>query len=69
MVNGLHLYSAFFVTSGPKLFKKLSILPHNHPFIHTFTHTDGGVSHAGRQPARREQLGLGALLRDTSTLS
>ena len=26
---------------------------------HSFTHplTDGGVDHAGRQPARREQLG------------
>ena len=35
----------------------------------THSHTDGGVSHAMRRPARREQLGLGALLRDTSTLS
>ena len=33
-----------------------------------FIHTDGGVDHARRQPARREQLGWGVLLRDTSTL-
>ena len=34
--NGMHLYSAFLVTNGhPKLF---TILSHNHPFIHTFTH-------------------------------
>jgi hypothetical protein len=33
------------------------------------THIDGGVNHAGRQPARWEQLGLGALLKHTSTLS
>ena len=36
--------------------------------IKTFAHTDGGVNHAGRQPARQEQLGLDALLSDTSTL-
>ena len=37
---------------------------------HSFTHplTDGGVDHAGRQPARREQSGGGVSLRDTSTL-
>jgi len=38
--------------------KALYILPHIHPF----------VSHAKRHPARREQLGLGVLLMDTSTL-
>ena len=36
MVNGLHLYSAFTATSGHP--KRFTILPHNHPFIHTFTH-------------------------------
>lgn len=53
-------------------------LTHGHPkrftscltFTHSLTHsyTDGGVSHARRHPARREQLGLGVLLKDTSTL-
>jgi hypothetical protein len=35
-------------------------------FTHSYTHshTDGGVSHAGRQPARREPLGGGILLRE-----
>ena len=60
-VNGLHLYSAFLTSGHPK---RCTILPHIH-----HSHTDGGVSHAGRQPAGREQLGLGALLKDTSTLS
>ena len=32
------------------------------------SHTDGGVKHAGRQPACQEQSGWGVLLRDTSTL-
>ena len=31
-------------------------------------HTNGGVNHARRQPARQEQLRLSVLLRDTSTL-
>ena len=35
MVNGLHLYSAF-LTSGHS--KHFTILPHIHPFKHTFTH-------------------------------
>ena len=35
---------------------------------YTHSHTDGGVSHTRRQPARREQLGLGVSLRITSTL-
>jgi len=72
MVNGLHLYSAF--TDGPNghrfhpmATKALYILPHIH---HSYSHsyTDGGVSHSRRHPARREQLGLGVLLMDTSTL-
>jgi hypothetical protein len=60
-VNGLHLYSVFLTSGHPK---RCTILPHIH-----HSHTDGGVSHAGRQPAGREQLGLGALLKDTSALS
>jgi hypothetical protein len=36
-----------------------------HPFMHT---TTAESTMQGRQPARREQLGLGALLRDASTL-
>ena len=61
MVNGLHLYSTFIQIA----------LQYCQTFIHSFTHspTDGGVNHARGQPARWEQLGLGALLRDTSTLS
>ena len=27
--------------------KHFTILPNIHPFMHTFTHTDGGVNHAG----------------------
>jgi len=39
-------------------------------FTHSLTHsyTDGGVSHARQHTALREQLGLGVLLMDTSTL-
>ena len=37
-------------------------------FLHTHSRTDAGVNNARRQPARQEQLGLGVLLRDTSTL-
>ena len=36
---------------------------------YTRSHSDGGVDNAGRQPARRELLGFGVLLRDTSTVS
>ena len=43
----------------------LQLAPHIHPFI---VNGDSGVNHAREQPARREQLGLGVLLRDTSTL-
>ena len=49
--DGLHLYSAFLTIGYPKRF---TILPHVHPFIHTF---NGGVSHAGRQPACQEWSG------------
>ena len=39
------------------------------PHSCTHSHTDGGVSHARRQPAHLEQSGCGVLLRDTSTPS
>ena len=61
MVNGLYLYSAF-LTSGQS-----NRLIFTHSCTHS--HTDGGVNNARRQPARREQLGCGVLLRDTSTLA
>ena len=37
------------------------VYPKRPTFMHTFTHTDGGVNHARRQPARREQAGLRCL--------
>ena len=43
----------------------LQLLPHVQPFIQTFI-LRRRVSHARRQLARWEQLGLGVLLRDTS---
>ena len=53
------IYTALFCDQWPP--KALyNIAQHSHP--------DGGVSHARREPARQEQLGLGAVLRDTSTL-
>jgi len=55
MVNGLHLYSAF---TDPMATKALYICL---TFTHLF-HTPKAVS------ARQEQLGLGVLLMDTSTL-
>ena len=63
MVNGLHLYSAFLTTQSALQY----CLTFTHSYAHS--HTDGGVSHARQQPAHLEQVGLGALLRDTSTLS
>jgi len=64
LVNGLHLHSAFM---GPMVTKALYICL---TFTHSITHsyTDGGVSHTRRHPARREQLGSGVLLMDSSTL-
>jgi len=64
MVNGLHLYSAFIDLMATKALYICLTFTHSH----THSYTDGGVSHARRQPARREQLGLGVLLMDTSTL-
>ena len=49
-VNGLHLYRAFLTIGHPKRF---TMLPHIH-HSRTHSHTDGGVNHARRQPARRE---------------
>ena len=56
VVNGLYLYSAL---------QYCLTLTHSC----THSHADGGVNDKSRPPARREQLGLGALLRDTATLS
>jgi len=60
MVNGLHLYSAFIDLMATKVLYICLTFTHSH--------TDGSVSHARLHPARREQLGLGVLLMDTSTL-
>ena len=63
MVNGLRLYSAFIQSAS-------QCMPHIHPFTHTFTHTftqRWQRNHAGRQPAQREQVELGVLLKDTTT--
>ena len=35
MVNGMHIYRAFLISGHSK---RLTILPNNHPFMHTFTH-------------------------------
>jgi len=64
MVNGLHLYSAFIDLMATKALYICLTFTHSY----THSHTDGGVSHARRQPARRELLRLGVLLMDTSTL-
>ena len=60
MLNGPHLYSAFIQ----------SALQGGLTFTHscTHSHTDDGVNHAVRQPARQEQCPA-VSLRDTSTLS
>uniref|UniRef100_A0A8C5FCX7 Solute carrier family 12 member 5b n=1 Tax=Gadus morhua TaxID=8049 RepID=A0A8C5FCX7_GADMO len=49
-VDGLHLYSAFLTIGHPKRF---TMLPHIHHSC-THSHTDSGVNHARRQPARWE---------------
>ena len=49
-LNGPHLFSAFLTIDHPIRF---TLLPHIH-HSRTHSHTDGGVSHARRQPARRE---------------
>ena len=50
--NGPHVYSAFTQSA-------LLCCADIHPFTHSCTHShaNGGVHHAGRQPARQEQLG------------
>ena len=63
MVNGRHLYSTFQTSGHSKRFTILLTFTHSC----THSHTDGGVSHARRQSARREQLGCGVSLRDTDT--
>ena len=55
MVNG-HLYDAL-LTSGDRKF--FTILPHIHPFMHTFTHGDSRLL---------KQLRSSVVLRDTSRL-
>jgi hypothetical protein len=60
MVCYIHIYSEGI------LLRLLSKATYNHSF--TNSHTDGGVDHAGRQPARQELLGGGDLLRDTLKL-
>ena len=64
----LHLNSAF-LTSGHS--SALQYCPTStHSYTRSCTHslTDGGVPRARRQPARRDLLGRGVLLTDTSTL-
>ena len=61
MVNGLHLYSVFIQSAS-------QFMPHIHPFTHTFIHQLAGATNAGRHPAQREQLELGVLLKDTTTV-
>ena len=51
MINRLHLYSAFLTSGRSKRFTFTRSCTHSH--------TDGGVSHAGRQPAGQEQSGGG----------
>ena len=56
MVNGLHLYSAFIQSALPFL-----------PLIHPFTHQRRLAAMQGTNQLVRSNLGLGVLLRDTST--
>jgi len=64
MVNGLHLYSTF---ADPMSTKALYFcLTFTHSLSHSYT--DGRVSHARLHPACLEQLGIGVLIMDTSTL-
>ncbi|KAJ7998630.1 hypothetical protein DPEC_G00206880, partial [Dallia pectoralis] len=43
--------------------------PASHSPIHSHSYTDDRIYHARRLQARQEQLGLGVLLMDTSTIS
>ena len=60
MVNGLHLYSAFIQSA-------VQFMPLIHPFTHTFTHQRRLAAMQGTNQLIRSNLGLGVLLRDTST--
>ena len=60
MVNGLHLYSAFIQSA-------VQFMPLIHPFTHTFTHQRRLAAMQGTNQLVRSNLGLGVLLRDTST--
>ena len=64
MVNRLHLCCAF-LTSGHS--KRCTILPHIHPFIHTFTR-QWRCQPCRVTASRQEQSGWGVSLSDTSTL-
>ena len=59
MVNGLHLYSAFY----PKRFTIYA----SHSPIHPFSHTNGNWLPCKVPTSSRSNWGLGALLRDTPT--
>jgi len=58
------LRSQFTDSNGPMATKAFYILPH----IHTLIHTPTTAIQRRHDPARREQLGLGVLLMDTSKL-
>ena len=64
MVNGLHLYCAFIDPMATKALYNIA----SHSPIHSLIHTPAAVSAMQGDPARREQLGFGVLLKDTSTL-
>ena len=60
MVNGLHLYSAFIQSA-------VQFMPLIHPFTRTFTHQRRLAAMQGTIQLVRSNLGLGILLKDTST--
>ena len=62
MVNGLHVYSAFIQST-------VQFMPLIHPFTHThsLTHQRRLAAMQGTNQLVRSNLGLGVLLKDTST--
>ena len=54
------------ITSGHSKAQYCQTFTNTHSCTHS--HTDGGVNHAGRQPALQEQSGWDVSLRDNSTL-
>jgi len=52
IINGLHLYSAF---TDPVATKALYILPHIHPFTHSFIISIFSGSHGFMEPRVRSQ--------------